>query len=130
MPSNLVVIAYRDGRRIKGTTYDFIPSKRKFHLEAPEKKVLEVSVDDLKAVFFVRDLEGDWLREKRAGFPEDAPKVGRRVEVVFADGEVMHGSTQGYNPLKMGFFLSPADTTSNNQRVFVVGDAVKKLNWV
>lgn len=130
MPSNLVVIAYRDGRRLKGTTYDFIPTKRKFHIEAAERKVLEVCVDDLKAIFFVKDLEGDWLREKRSGFPEDAPKIGRRVEVVFPDGEVMHGSTQGYSPLRTGFFLNPADAQSNNQRVFVFGDAVKSLNWL
>lgn len=129
MPSNLVVIAYRDGRRLKGTTYDFIPTKKKFHLEAVESRVLEVSQDDLKAIFFVKDLEGDWLREKRAGFPEEKVAPGRKVEVVFADGEVMHGRTEGYSPLRPGFFLTPADAGSNNQRVYVVNDAVKSLSW-
>jgi len=130
MPSNLVVIAYRDGRRLKGTTYDFIATKKKFHIEAVEKQVLEVSVDDLKAIFFVKDLEGDWLREKHSGFAEGTHVPGRKVEVRFADGEVMHGTTQGYSPLKTGFFLTPADSTSNNQRVYVINDAVQSLNWV
>ena len=58
---NLVVARYRDGRVIKGTTYDFGPQKKGFHVVPvgeEGKKVSEVLFSDLKAVFFVKSLEG------------------------------------------------------------------------
>jgi hypothetical protein len=56
-----------------------------------------------------------------------APGHGRKVEVTFQDGEKMAGTTEAYNPQKLGFFLFPADTESNNTRVFIVNSNVQKV---
>ena len=42
-----------------------------------------------------------------------------RSEVTFLDGEVMFGMTNGYSPGRKGFFVTPADKTGNNERVYV-----------
>jgi len=129
MASNLVVVAYRDGRRLKGSTFDFLPTRDKFHLESVDKEVRLIDFAELKAVFFVRDLEGDPARAKRNEFAEGARLPGRKVNVYFQDGELVAGTTQGYDPRRPGFFLLPADAESNNQRVFVVAAAVKEITW-
>ena len=72
----------------------------------------------LKAVFFVRDFNGNPAYRERKVF--DGAGQGRRVEVTFADGEVIVGTTLNYRPDGQGFFLSPADPAANNTRIFVV----------
>ena len=127
MASNLVVVAYRDGRRLKGSTFDFVPTRDKFHLESIDKQVLLVELSELKAIFFVHDLEGDKARAKLNEFPDGARVSGRKMRVRFHDGEQMLGATQGYDPRRPGFFLVPADAAGNNQRVFVVAAAVAEI---
>ena len=65
MLKNRVVVRYRDGRRMKGFTWDFLPTKEVFHVadEKDEKKISEVSTRDLKAVFFVKTFDGDKNRQ-------------------------------------------------------------------
>jgi len=58
---NYAVTRYRDGRIIKRVTYDFVPQKRGFHVNSLREdvgKVSEVLFTELKAVFFVKCLEG------------------------------------------------------------------------
>ena len=59
---NLVVARYMDGRIAKGTTYDFGPQKNTFHVisgkEDDQKVSNEIFLSELKAVFFVKSLEG------------------------------------------------------------------------
>ena len=77
-----------------------------------------MSVARLKAVFFVRDFNGN------PGHKEQKTSAGtgqgRRVEITFADGEVIIGTTLNYRPDGQGFFVSPSDTAANNTRIFVV----------
>ena len=60
MAGNKVVARYRDGRVIKGSTTDFIPTRDVFHVH-PEGGGLGVPVrhTELKAIFFVRDYAGN-----------------------------------------------------------------------
>ena len=63
-PQNKVVARYIDGRVVKGTTVDFLPTRPSFHLIPIGQggnpiSVLEIKVSDLKAVFFVKDFNGD-----------------------------------------------------------------------
>ncbi|MHB8833800.1 MAG: DUF6982 domain-containing protein [Desulfobacteria bacterium] len=46
------------------------------------------------------------------------------MEVTCKDGEVIVGTTTGYDPKRTGFFLFPIDPSANNSRVFVVTSAV------
>jgi hypothetical protein len=54
----------------------------------------------------------------------------RKIRVVFADGETLVGTTQGYQPGRPGFFVVPADSGSNNDRCFVVSAATKEVSFV
>ena len=130
---NLVVARYRDGRIIKGTTYDFGPQKKTFHvvpLGEEGKKVSEVLFSDLKAVFFVKSLEGKQDHPLTKDVSEEKGESGTRmkVKITFLDGETLMGTTQGYTLEREGFFIVPLEEDSNNLRIFVISKAVKTVD--
>lgn len=131
---NKVVARYTDGRVIRGTTTDFLPAKAVFHLaerEArPGSEPLTVKVAELKALFFVKDFVGDPEYVESVDFDPARPPVGRRIRVVFDDGETLVGTTQGYQPDRSGFFIEPADPDSNNERCYVVAAATKEVGFI
>lgn len=127
-----IVVRYRDGRLSKGFTHDFHPSRPQFSLwpsvdAAPSERMF-VPASQLKAVFFVRDFEGNADYVEQRTF--DAAVEGRRIEVTFADDEVLLGSTLNYRTDGLGFFLSPADPRGNNLRVFVVSSAIRHVRFL
>ncbi len=130
MAGNLVVAGFRDGRRVKGNTLDFLPTKDVFHVQTDEGDVLEIRLRDLKSVFFVRDLVGNAERKKLNEFDVNATMTGRKIRVVFFDREELVGTTQGYSPERLGFFVAPADRGSNNQRIFVVAAATADVHYL
>ncbi len=123
-----VVVRYADGRVIKGYTQDFFPNKDRFHLHPQQKSsgqdIEQVLVKDLKAVFFVKDFGGDPSYDERRQFSAGDRSQGRKMEILFKDGERLVGSTLGYEPNRPGFFINPVDDRSNNIRVFVVQASV------
>ena len=128
-----VVVRYGSGRLIKGFTQDFFPTKNLFHLspiDNPSGTPIEVSIDDLKAIFMVGDFIGHSLYEERKKYVEGEKPSGRKVEVTFKDGEVLVGSTLSYDPKRQGFFIFPADPKSNNIRVYVVSYFVRKVRYL
>ena len=128
-----VVARYINGRRIKGVTQDFFPNKDRFHVypaAKPSGEAVEVLLKELKAIFFVRDFVGNYLHNERKEYIQGEKPSGRKVEVVFRDGEVLVGTTLGYDPSRPGFFLFPADPKCNNIRVFAVSTAVKKVRFL
>ena len=131
---NKVVVRYVDGRIVRGTTSDFVPAKDSFHVTeagaAADDRPVEVHMKDLKAVFFVKDLAGDPRHEERKEFDPAHPPVGRRLQVKFADGETLIGTTQGYQPNRPGFFIEPADDGSNIERCYVVAAAAQDVTFV
>ena len=60
----------------------------------------------------------------------DGQRHGRRIEILFKDGEKLVGTSEAYNPEKAGFFLFPADPKSNNVRIFIVNKNVHKVNFI
>jgi len=50
--------------------------------------------------------------------------------VVFKDGEVLMGTTTGYQPGRSGFFIVPADSGSNNERCYIVTAATKEVSII
>jgi hypothetical protein len=128
-----VVVRYVDGRVVKGTTQDFFPNKDRFHLlsdtTVPEEPA-EVLIRDLKAVFFVKDFGGNPGYNERKEYNNGDKAQGRKVEILFVDGEKLVGSTLGYDPNRLGFFLFPVDPESNNMRVFAVTAAVKSVRYI
>jgi hypothetical protein len=129
---NKVVVAYLDGRRLRGCVYDFSPLKDTFRL-SPENGLLqqrgpEVELKDLKAVFFVKDFRGNSKYKESKNLEEGKP--GRKIEVTFSDGEKVAGTTQAYNPKSKGFFVFPADANSNSLRIFVVNWNVRDVKFL
>ena len=55
--------------------------------------------------------------EERKDFDPSRPLSGRKIKVLFKDGETIVGTTQGYQPGRPGFFLVPADP--NQQRALL-----------
>lgn len=129
-----IVVHYADGRVVKGFCQDFSAKNPQFHLIAaeagPSEQGTRVLVKELKAVFFVRDFEGNPKSNECNQFAGEQRPPGRKVEVTFVDGEVLVGSTLGYDPQRPGFFFFPSDPASNNLRVFVVSTVVRNVRFL
>jgi len=128
MDPSKIVARYRDGRTLKGTTQNFFPNKPVFHVirhgGTGPGDVVEVKLDELKAVFFVRDFAGNPKHVERKQLDPGERAQGRLMEVTFRDGEVIVGTTTGYDPKRPGFFLFPIDPSSNNVRIYVVTNGI------
>jgi hypothetical protein len=127
-----IVVRFADGDLLKGFTQDFHPTRSQFSLwpgvnSTPADRV-NVQMSRLKAVFFVRDFEGNPDYRERKTFTVRGQ--GRRVEVTFVDTEVILGTTLNYRPDAAGFFVVPADQGGNNTRIFVVASAVRRVRFV
>ena len=131
---NKIVARFIDGRIVKGATADFVPTKDRFHVSvamAPAgSKAVEIETKDLKALFFVKDFTGDLRHTEQKAFDPSHPSVGRRIRVAFKDGEVLVGTTHGYQPGRQGFFLVPADATSNIERCYVVSGSAQEIAFL
>ncbi len=132
--NNKVVVRYADGRLIKGTTADFLPAKNRFHVSLagapPDAAPIDIRTEDLKALYFVKDFAGEPGRPKVNEFDEAHPQAGRRISVLFNDGELLVGTTAGYQPSRPGFFVVPADPDSNNERCYVFTAATREVTFV
>jgi len=128
MQINKIVARFKNGNIMKGTTGDFFPNKALFHLQLATKEILEINIEELKSVFFVKDLEGN--KDRKDEYTDDIPGGGRKVQVEFSDGEVLIGYTQGYSPTRNGFFVVPADIKNNNDRIYVIASATEKISFL
>ena len=129
---NKAVVAFLDGRRLKGYIYNFSAQKDSFRLfleqDPAQREATDVKMKDLKAIFFARDFEGN--REYTESQVLISQNGCRKAEVTFRDGEKLVGTTDAYNPQKVGFFLVPADPRSNNLRVFVITKNATQVRWI
>jgi hypothetical protein len=93
------------------------------HIRLLESGVVEeISLTDLKAIFYVNSFDGDPVHN-HLNFHTRAPVVhGIWMRIKFLDGEVMEGIV--YNSIRYlvdpGFFLVPTDPESNNKLVYVM----------
>lgn len=120
---NKVVVHYLDGRLLKGITKDFYPNRPGFHVVpigggAP----VPVNCRDLKGIFFVNDYVGDGRRRDIQGFISGPGETshGKKVAVLFRDGELLCGYSLSFSRERDGFFLFPCDKGANNVRVYVL----------
>ncbi len=118
-----VVAHFLDHKLLKGFALDFRPSQEAFLLRprgaARAAATIRVRLSELKALFFVKDFDGDPTYHARA----DATRpslLGQQVSVRFRDGEVLRGTSPSRALGGSGFFLVPIDPRSNNRRVFVL----------
>lgn len=118
---NKVVARYADGRIVKGTTLNVDVAKPVLHVRAPDGITAEVRLAELKALFFVKTLEGDSLHDEgMEAAPADPRGRGARlVEMRFRDGERLVAFANRYPLTANFFFVVPVDSGSNNIRILV-----------
>jgi small nuclear ribonucleoprotein (snRNP)-like protein len=129
-----LVVRFQDGRTLKGTSQDFSPNRESFHLNLTSRsstnQPIKISIGDLKGVFFVKDFVGKkaYQEDKGISYPGKT-FYGERTIVRFKDGEVLYGFTQDYAPGRLGFFLFPYDSQSNNLKLFAIHSFVSKIEF-
>lgn len=126
-----VVARFLDGKVLKGTTRDFVPTRGEFHVlpDGNERAPVKVALASLKAIFFVKSFIGSKEHVENKDVAQ-ARGTGRRVLVTFKDGETVAGFTVGYAADRPGFFVIPSDPASNNLRVFVVNASVDRVDFI
>lgn len=130
---NLVVVHFKNGRLLKGYTHDFTPTKENFHLTSEKAEdrghIYKIETADLKAIFFVKTLEGNKNYKEKKTFDEvDTSHLrGMKIKIEFADGETVRGISLGYSKNRNGFFIIPVDPKSNNERIYVLANAVRNV---
>jgi transposase-like protein len=135
--TNRVVVALLDGRRLKGFVYDFVPSGDTLNIfpsagdPQDKRPATVVEFTACKAIFFVRSHLGNpqvaaEVRRAAEDPRTQAPR-GKKVKIVFSDGEEMTACTEVYSPKRFGFFVYPLDPRSNNLRIFIVNANVRKV---
>jgi hypothetical protein len=126
---NRVVVGLADGKRLKGYIFNFSPMRDSFRLfpepNSPPNLGTDVSLREVKAIFFVKDFAG--TRERKDSQQINPGAHGRKLEVTFRDDEKIAGTTEAYNRQKVGFFMFPGDRESNNVRIFIVNASVREV---
>jgi hypothetical protein len=142
MTEDKVVMHLLNGRLLKGVLLNFVPSDPSVRIRLnPDSDLMEVSLEEVKAIFYVKTFSGDKdYREKRK-FGLDRSS-GRRIMVRFKDGEILVGRTEGQAPRtsgsleallsgsNKGFEIFPADPKSNNTKVFVLAAALVDARYL
>jgi hypothetical protein len=134
-----IVARFTNGKLVKGYVRDFsVDSDMVVLKDQKTQQEQSVAIDDLKAVYFVKTFQGasDYVERKIYGIRMNP---GRKVFVKFSDRESQVGFIEGEVPWDKGFslekhgkkvkgfFLTPVDGDSNNERVFVVGSAIEDI---
>ena len=122
-----IVARFIDGSVLKGVTSDFTPLKTFFNLKIESDETVMIDADELKAVFFIKENESDQQTEDT--YKNIASYGGKKVKVHFNDGEIVIGYTMEYMADYHGFFITPADKESNNERIFVMISATDKITF-
>ncbi len=125
-----VVAHYQNGKVVKGLTTDFNPYGERFHILEAGAGSQEIVVAELKGVYFVKDLDGDLGHAKSNIFDPADQTPGRKVRVLFKDGEVLMGYTPDYLATRPGFFVLPADLRSNADRCYIVSAATERISLI
>ncbi len=128
MEPNKIVVKFKDNTVAKGKTNDFFPNKAQFHLEEMNGEIAKITIEDLKAVFFVKDFKGN--KNHDDNYNDEIAAGGRKIKVRFFDGETVIGYTLSFSPDRHGFYLTPADLQGNNERIFVVKSATEKIEFL
>jgi hypothetical protein len=122
-----IVARFSDGSVLKGVTSDFTPLKTFFNLKLENGETKTIDTDELKAVFFIKEPESDETPEDT--YKNIANYGGKKVKIHFNDDEIIIGYTMEYLSDYQGFFITPANQESNNERIFVMTAATDKITF-
>jgi len=129
-PYKQIVVRYLDRRIAKGTPATWDIESDGFGLLPRDAlpgstEEIFVSFADLKAVYFVRDFDGQI--GKKLESPE-TQILGIRMRLTFHDGERIVGFTaQAYDPTSSRFYFFPADQSGNTISMLVEREPLRNL---
>jgi hypothetical protein len=88
-----------------------------------------VTLSELKALFFVRDLEGNrtYTGHQIIGSSDRRATGAKRLQITFRDGEELMALAPTYEGTRPFFYVLPADPKSNNIRILVNRKAVASV---
>jgi hypothetical protein len=121
----LVAVRYLDGNLLKGCTSDFKPNCPQFHIRMEDESTRRLEVKALKAVFFIKTMEGNPDHQQRLEF-EARNGSEKKIWIQFKDGECLTGWSSALGG-RDGFYFTPTDPESNLERVFVFRGAIKRV---
>jgi hypothetical protein len=125
MKNKKIVAKFKDGSTKKGIAIDFYPDKSSLKLQRLNDKFETIEMEDLKAVFFVKNFQGN--KNHKDKYQDSNLWVDKKIRVDFTDGESIIGHTMHYSLGHHGFFLIPADHGNNNEQIFVLTSATKRI---
>jgi hypothetical protein len=139
---DMIVVRFRDGRLVKGFMNTFnVESDTVVLNDQNSHQEISVAIAELKAIFFVKKFCGSRNYKERKAFGI-RKNIGKKVFIKFRDDETLVGFVEGEVPWDKGFslaklgnkvkgfFLTPVDGDSNNNKVFVVGDAIQDITII
>lgn len=97
-------------------------------LLTPDGEHQEIPISRIRAVYFVRQFEGDYEPERKVFLSR--PKLdGLWVRLRYSDGETLEGVIPNdlLNVLDNGVQITPPDFSSNSDRIFVPRSALAEL---
>jgi len=124
-----VVAHFIDHAIVKGTSMDVDPGKPRCHVRTEDRQTVEVDLDQLKALYFVKDFAGRPDHDE-VSRPKDGDmrlRGSHQVKMTFQDGEELSGLMNRYPPNRPFFFVLPMDPSSNNIRILVNREAVVEM---
>ncbi len=124
-----VIVRTRDGEVIPGFANQDRINKKTLKVITQQGKEQTFSIDKLKAVFFVKDFQGNPEYDEIKFLNKQSVSSMIWVRVEFFDGEVLEGKIANNMELicSPGFYLSPSDQDTNNKRVYVIKSSLKNF---
>ena len=124
-----VVVSLLDRKSLRG----YLNPGRLGHTDpldllTPEGEHQEIPISRIRAVYFVRQFEGDYEPERKVFLSR--PKLdGLWVRLRYSDGETLEGVIPNdlLNLLDNGVQITPPDFNSNSDRIFVPRTALAEL---
>jgi hypothetical protein len=121
-----VVAHFLNGRLVKGASTSVALDRPPCHVMTPDHRAVLVPLSELKALFFVKDLEGDRTHRDHQVIGSSDPRAtgAKRLKITFRDGEQLVALAPTYEGTRQLFYVLPADPSSNNLRILVNRKAV------
>ena len=124
-----VVVSLLDRKSLRG----YLNPSRLGHTDpldllTPDGEHQEIPISRIRAVYFVRQFEGDYEPERKVFLSR--PKLdGLWVRLRYSDGETLEGVIPNdlLNVLDNGVQITPPDFSSNSDRIFVPRSALAEL---
>lgn len=126
-----MVVRFSGGETMSCFGDNFIPGEKEMMVKDLDERIHTIDLNSVKMVCFVRHFVTDSQNTHR--MPEKMlfqAVPGRKVRIVFQDGEVLEGITSVRNKPSVGFFLTPLNPNSNNINIYANPAAIKSFTFL